>query len=164
MTELAAIAAALMSYAAWSTGLPVPDSLPNIVVMSPCEIQNHYEERPTDSECPDTDVRVGASYNFGDMTIRFPDDISFSSVRGRSILLHELVHYVQHSALTDMNPMMQDVVNSAHCQNAAFEPMAYRTQFEWLRMNKHDPYATIPTTPSLVILSTLCRPAYEIGG
>jgi hypothetical protein len=149
-----------MEFAANSMGMPVPNSLPEIEFISRCEVQERFYGYG--AECEGNSSFVGAMFDPGTRTVSFSiEDSDLDTLRGKSFAVHELGHWVQYSAILDNNAAMIDLVNSKTCQEAAFEPPAYRAQFEYLYKHDLDPYATLPTNDALLILSSTCRPVYE---
>ncbi len=159
MSGIEIIAATLMAYAAWSTGLPNPGKLPVIQEMTLCEIANDYNRVPLETPCEEKSSGsfIGASYSLADGILRYPKEIPVTSIRGKSFLLHELTHYVQHMALRARHPIMVEAFMSQPCFAGKFEPMAYGVQFEWLREQGADPFATIPIDQTFLTLVTTCR-------
>lgn len=159
--ETLGMLAGLMNFAAYSTGLPTPNTLPVIEFASRCEINRiHYG---TD-ECGKGNIYAAALFLRDEGKIIFSEeDIDLNTLLGKSVAVHELVHWVQQIALLEGNVIMVDLINST-CTKAAYEIPAYRAQFEWIRENRRDPWMETPVTWGSLFQATTCRPVYELGG
>lgn len=94
------------------------------------------------------DAHVRALYNQSDETIYLLEDWNPNDLRGKSELLHELVHHVQKFNNVPVP-----------CK-AALEQQAYHLQFTWLREHGvEDPYAFLDINELFVVLVSTCRNA-----
>lgn len=161
--ELASLMGGLMQYAAWSTGLPVPNGLPSVQWDSQCEIEADYYGDPVGAPCRDGSTQVLAIFKPNEDLIRFSfPEVDPSTIAGKSIILHELVHWVQNQALESMNATILDLLQTnGGCYTRTMEAPAYAAQWNWIRENKQDPWTTLETAPMVVFLATSCRPVYE---
>jgi hypothetical protein len=136
---------ALMAWAAPRLELPVPAELPVIVRKDHCGLQAiAYPDAP----CPEAGQGVLALYGPGVMWLR--DDWSANSLKDVSILLHELVHHMQHHAGVPETP----------CAAEAVEKPAYDVQFAFLEAAGVDPYETIGINALMLIFVTNCMSRY----
>jgi hypothetical protein len=136
---------ALMAWAAPRLDLPVPDELPVIVRKDHCGLQAiAYPGRA----CLDEGRGVLALYGSGVMWLR--DDWSADSLKDVSILLHELVHHMQHHAGVEAVP----------CKAEALEKPAYDAQFAFLEAAGVDPYETVGINALMLIFVTNCMSRY----
>jgi hypothetical protein len=136
---------ALMAWASPRLGLPVPDELPRVVRKDHCGLQAiAYPGR----DCPDEGSRVLALYGSGVMWIN--NDWRADSLRYVSILLHELIHHMQHHAGVEPIP----------CAAKALEKPAYEAQFAFLEAAGVDPYETIGINALMLIFVTNCMSRY----
>lgn len=103
----------LMAFVHAETGLPIPAEMPVVSYQPRCTIQQTFGQR-----CGDRGVM--AYYGNGAIVIdarQTPD-----TVIGKSILLHEIVHYMQHAAGAPRT-----------------ERQAYRTQIAYIRFLGENP-------------------------
>jgi hypothetical protein len=155
--ELMAMLIGLMNFAAYSTGLPTPNELPNIEWQTRCEINETFLGR-----CDPSQPYVAAMFDQETQTISFSiEDIDMTTIEGKATALHELVHWVQFVAMLEGNVIIVDQMKSTNCLAAAFEPSAYRAQFEWIRENRLDPWKESGVDQFVLMQATLCRPVYE---
>lgn len=90
-------------------------------------------------------IHVEALYSEKDATIYVSDQLKLDTLRGRAILLHELVHRLQ-------------AVNKVKVTcPAEYEKQAYDLTFDWLRENGvDDPYTLLDLDPRLVRMMSHC--------
>jgi hypothetical protein len=136
---------ALMTWASPRLGLPVPDQLPTIVRKDHCGLQ--AIARPG-QDCPEPGNGVLALYGSG--VIWMNNDWSADSLKDVSILLHELVHHMQHHAEVPKTP----------CAQEAWEKPAYDAQFAFLEAAGVDPYEIIGINPLMLIFVINCMSRY----
>lgn len=74
-------------------------------------------------------LKVYGLYNFKNETIYLMDDIDLASEHGRSVLVHELVHYLQYQDGTN---------NRVRCKNE-LETLAYELEARYLQQHDHAP-------------------------
>lgn len=114
--RLGGILADLLIFAQSFTGYSIPSELPEIAFVPHVELQRSACDRPCE---------VYGWYPLG-RTIYLDDRLDpIRDAKARSILLHELVHYLQnaHRAFNDQT----------ECRNWALrERQAYRIQARWL--------------------------------
>lgn len=132
---------ALMAWAAPRLELPVPTVMPRIVIKSHCELQAMATQ--TD-HCPEPGSGHLALY--GNNVLWLRDDWRGDNIRDVSILLHELVHHMQHQAGVPKTP----------CQAEAWEKPAYEAQFAFLEAAGVDPHKTIGINGLMLIFVTNC--------
>jgi hypothetical protein len=124
---------ALMEWAAPRVELPIPAELPVIVRAGHCELQRMATQT---ENCPSViHFAFVGLYQPGFIVLR--RDWQADSVRDLSILLHELVHHMQHSAGVEPLP----------CRAVAWEQPAYSTQMAFLKAEGLDPLPTIGISP-----------------
>lgn len=121
MTDrLSEIIASLLVYAQMASGYAAPAEIPEIEFIPQAELARTVCHKP----CP-----IYGWYSFG-RVIYLNDRLDpVRDLEARGILLHELVHYLQHAsrAFTD----------DAECRNwAKREQQAYKVQGRWLLENK----------------------------
>lgn len=90
-------------------------------------------------------IHVDALYSSKDATVYISDKLKLDTLRGRAVLLHELVHHVQ-------------AVNKVKLTcPAESEKKAYELTFAWLRENGvDDPYSMLDIDPRLVRMMSHC--------
>ncbi len=74
-------------------------------------------------------LKVYGLYNFKNETIYLHNGIDLGSIRGRAVLVHELVHYLQYRS---------GVNNRVRCKNE-LETMAYQLESRYLQAHQHKP-------------------------
>lgn len=96
-----------------------PQVLPKLIFATRAELQEKY--------CPTTlDCNVLAVHDMSNGSIHIWNQLQFSQALHISILVHELVHYIQYT-----NGWFEK--NTTDCQRwARSEQQAYRVQSEWL--------------------------------
>jgi hypothetical protein len=132
---------ALMAWAAPRLELPVPDALPTIVRKDHCGLQAMY--MPGLACLPPGN---GALALYGSGVMWLHEDWRADSLKDISILLHELVHHMQHHAGVEPVP----------CAAEALEKPAYDAQFAFLEAAGADPYETIGINALKLIFVTNC--------
>jgi hypothetical protein len=113
-------------YTKW---LPTDDvGMPDITIVPAAELTERYRSYAYTSPDlhQDTDLTVGAFYNFENETMYFKDTIDVGSVYGRAVVLHELVHHVQY-----VNGITFATCDSYRMQ----ERQAYSLQLEYMLSN-----------------------------
>lgn len=130
----------LLLYAANASGLPMVEDTPKVLFRSECTIIRLAEQRPVSlAECRAM-MRKGAYpyavYDPDRRAVILPKHWSRTNMFDRSILVHELVHYLQ-----DVHGVM------TVC--AEIEPPAYAVQMKWLRAHGVKP-AALGLTAKLV--------------
>lgn len=133
----------LLLYAANASGLPMVDTPPKVIFRSECTIIRLAEQRPvSNAECQAMMQAGGYTYAVYDPARRavvLPRGWSRHNPFDRSILVHELVHYLQ-----DVHGVM-----TADSECHEIEPPAYAVQFKWLRSQGIKP-ASLGLTTKLV--------------
>lgn len=121
MTDgLSEILGSLLAYAQVATGYTVPADVPEVVFMPHAELAGMVCQKP----CP-----VYGWYPFGHVIYLDAQLDPVRSLEARGILLHELVHYLQHSAAA--------FTDDEACRNwAKREQQAYKVQARWLLENR----------------------------
>lgn len=104
----------------------------------------YQDDRPRDIDVDN--VSVAGLYNFKDGNIYLLDSVDVSTVEGRAVLVHELVHYLQYHHGQD---------KSIQCMRM-LEPQAYRTQADYL--DQHG--KTSPFNELHILLASQCSPMY----
>jgi hypothetical protein len=156
----AAALGSLMNFAAWHSGLPVPNRLPEIGFVAQCDLQTAFYDRPAAEVCnPEYPLQIAALYLPDANTILFAEsEVDPTTVRGKSIIVHELVHFVQDDAIESGSIIMQDAMAARpNCLKGVLEAPAYAAQFAWLRENKVDPWTTTPINDISLFLATNCQ-------
>ncbi len=77
-------------------------------------------------------LKVFGLYDFKDETIYLSDEIDLATDRGRSILVHELAHYLQYR---------DGANNRVRCKNE-LETLAYELEARYLQEHRHAPDVT----------------------
>lgn len=150
----------LMNFAAWHSGLPVPNRLPEIAFTQQCDLQMAFFDKPAAEVCsPDHVFQIAALYLPDANTILFAiETVDPTTIRGKSIIVHELVHFIQDDAIESGNIIMQDAMAARpNCLKGVLEAPAYAAQFAWLRENKQDPWKTLPINDISLFLATNCQ-------
>lgn len=134
---------ALMAFASPHLGLPVPSVMPTIVHKTDCQIQAIALQT---EDCPEEGAGQTflALYHGGVMWLS--DDWRGDNLRDLAILLHELVHHMQHHAGVAPVP----------CQAEAIEKPAYAVHMAFLEAAGVDPYKTIGINELMLIMVTSC--------
>lgn len=140
--------AALMVWAHALTGLPVPAEMPTVVKTEPCEIQKIHSPG---AECvtDDKSMRPVALYLHERGTILLPKDWDANDLGDVSMLLHEIVHHMQHkSGLT---------IDNVACVGLQLERPAYEVQIAFLEAAGVDPWETMGLNEVMYWFITDCR-------
>lgn len=155
--EIVAMLMGLMNFAAYSTGLPTPNELPNIEWHERCVINEIFL-----GKCDPEQSYVAAMYDNDTQTISLSiEDVDLTTLEGKATVLHELVHWVQFVALLEGNVIVVDQMNSKNCMRGALEPPAYKAAFEWIRENRQDPWTVSGVDWYTYYQAIACRPVYE---
>jgi hypothetical protein len=90
-------------------------------------------------------IKVRALYEYPSATVYVSEDFDWSNLLDKSILLHELVHHMQH---------YNEVVFQCH---AAAEPQAYELQAAWLEeQGEDDPWELMKVDRFTVYALSAC--------
>lgn len=147
-----ALIAALTTWIAAATGLPVPDRPPTVDFASPCQIERLVTGdalRP----CPKT-VRYVAAYDHRIARITLPKGWNAGDLYDVSTLLHELVHHMQASAGQVIDPRKP-------CSGPALEKPAYDAQIAFLEAAGVDALAVMGINALMLMVVTQCmEPPY----
>ncbi len=76
-----------------------------------------------------SELKVYGLYNFKNETVYLLDEINLSTIRGRAVLVHELVHYAQYR---------DGVNNRVRCVNE-LETLAYELEARYLKQHSMEP-------------------------
>jgi len=133
---LKALMISLMQFAAPQMGVDAPRDLPTVRYASACAMQREYEGEAFKRCKSDGELRVGAFYVPATNTMTLPEGFDPRDVGDQSILLHELVHYMQDASGKDVV-----IYLSKPCPVREIELEAYRVQFRFLRLRGVDPEA-----------------------
>ena len=79
-----------------------------------------------------SELKVYGLYNFKNETVYLLDEINLSTIRGRAVLVHELVHYAQYR---------EGVNNRVRCVNE-LETLAYELEARYLKQHSMEPEFT----------------------
>lgn len=123
---------ALMAFDHTATGLPTPAHVPHVRTLSPCELMREADSNPT-LDCSAAlagPAYTTAFYDPAVNTVYLSREWDSRDPYHRSILAHELVHYMQ-----DMNGAV-----FAGCM-ARFERPAYKAQMAYLTAYSAGPKA-----------------------
>ena len=140
---------ALMTWIAAHSGLPIPDGFPSIVYADQASMEALSRQEPEEGALHQSAPRLVAMYRSDLDMMVLPLDWSVDSVRDVSVLLHELVHFMQDQAIETGD------LNKYPCYGAAESP-AYAAQFDWLRGAGLDPYEVLETNGLTVMAVTSC--------
>lgn len=130
---LKALMISLMNFAAPQMGIDVPRDLPIVRFLGACEMQKQYEGRAFKRCKGDGELRVGAFYEPNSNTMTLPKGFDPKDAGDQSILLHELVHFMQDASGKDVVLYI-----STPCPVKALETEAYRIQFRFLTLKGFD--------------------------
>lgn len=134
--------------------MELPDKLPKVDYMTSCELYSYHRG----DECPDNldDVlRPEAVYDHDTDTIILVDTFDSTAILDQSILLHELVHYMQDQ---DGKALLKTLQGS--CVAEAWEKDAYRIQFTWLEKHGLNPFVETGLNPISLKFLTSCGSHY----
>lgn len=133
----------LMAFAAAHTGLPMADELPDVVQKPPERLWGIFMP---DAEYDPEGRSVSGLYDHRSGTIYLPDQWAADDVRDVSILLHELVHHLQHEAGV-----------TYQCRGAMEAP-AYAAQFAFIEAAGKDPFELLEMNGLFLLMVTTCQP------
>lgn len=131
---------ALMVWASPVVGLPVPADTPEVVFLDRCEMQE-----VTGREC-EPGLQTYGAHQSGTVMLR--DDWTPDNIRDVAILVHELVHYMQH----------EHGVSHTPCTAESHERPAYAAEIAFLRSSGRDPMDVIQLRPIQLAFLTTCVP------
>jgi hypothetical protein len=138
LTRLAEIVAELLLFAQITTGYAPAVARPDVVFVSQAELQRQACKNP---------CKILGWYPNGSTVYLDKRLDPFANLQARGILLHELVHYLQHE-----NGAYKD---ASACMNwARREREAYKVQAAWLQRNNVAASAFSGTRPPW---SRICR-------
>lgn len=135
---------ALMAWAAVYTGLPIPVSTPNVVLVDRCDIPRMFFNDPS---FPCSESMIEALYEFETQTIYLPNTWSPVDFRDVSVLLHELVHHMQG---------MAGVRDATQCAARDIEKPAYDAQIAFIEAAGAPGFETIGINPLAYMMLTHC--------
>ena len=138
--EMAPLMRGLMAWAAPLTGLPVPPSLPKVVYRDKCALQAIVYG----GNVPCEDGHAVAAYHDGVMFLT--EGWQPDTAAGVSVLLHELVHHMQHEAGVAETP----------CRAEALEKPAYAAEWAFLRAAGLDPFKAMGTNELALFFFITC--------
>lgn len=139
---------ALMTWAAPVSGLPMPDTLPAVrIVSTRCALDEVYLQRAL-PKCQEHTALSDAVYDADVDTIYLHKSFKRTNPAHKAILLHELVHFMQDQA---------GMFERASCVGP-LEAQAYKVQVMWLNQRRI-PHAY---TPLFIAMQSQCRPEYEM--
>lgn len=96
---------------------------PNVMVVDSCELGRIWESKQSDIKaCPASGEDIGGVYIHGQLYLS--NRIDLDSLYGRSIFIHELVHWVQ-------DRQGRHKPDPHQCDVAAMEKEAYEIQIQW---------------------------------
>lgn len=153
------LAAALMGFAAYSSGLPLPSQIPDVSIHeTQCDLQKKYDKIIGIKQKKECEVlNIHAFYDPKTNIIHLSEHAGFDTYLGVSIFLHEIVHYVQDMALESNDAGYSDFVEKyKDCPEKAFEWMAYKAELEYARQNRLDPWVAAELSPLFYIQNTTC--------
>jgi hypothetical protein len=137
---------ALMVWASAQTGLPVPDELPTVKYADRCEIERiYYNDGARD--CSKSVLRIQAIYLHDRDTIYLPDTFDVNKLFDVSVVLHELVHYMQDKAGMEM---------PGTCHQEKIERPAYDAQIAWLNATGKTAYDVMGINGLSYYILTTC--------
>jgi hypothetical protein len=123
-----------------SQGLPAPPEQPRIATMTPVERAALHPDRSDGART------VVGSYHSGTRTIYLPEGWDSGDFVDVSVLVHELVHHLQHAA------------GLKHACPEAGEAAAYAAQADWLAMFGQDLETAFGLDAFTLKLRTECLP------
>jgi hypothetical protein len=146
MTYIALVSGDFSQELGYDASMEVPSYQPSVSFVSPNQLSLMKFNRPLSSESADGARAVRALYLYGG-SIYLEESWDIESVADQSILLHELVHYMQ-----DMNYL------SYECEGDQ-ERLAYYIQEKWLLEEQGlELYATIGLSPLAMVAAMMCPP------
>jgi hypothetical protein len=131
--------AAIIGWLSHHFGLPHTDKLPKIDLVQRDVIQSLLKRYHSGAH-----LDIEALYLTTDQTIYLPLGWTGSTPRELSILVHELVHYLQH--LSGMKFACAEEL----------EKLAYKAQRAWLALFDRDLFEEFDTDPFTVLVRTQC--------
>lgn len=137
-----ALMTAMMVWIAGVSGLPVPESPPKVVQLSPRELAERIS--PDGAYDPAMARRYLALYHADSGTILLREDWDPGTLRDRSVLLHELVHHMQASA------------GRRYPCRGARERAAYEIQAQWLERHGRELSGTLGLNALFLHALTRC--------
>jgi 3-oxoacyl-ACP reductase-like protein len=153
-SDLAAVA--LMEIVTWLSqnfGLPTSDQMPKVGFMAPARIAALYYRGPLGEQrtvainsraMPDGGSEIMAVYEPARETIYLPEGWRGTTPAEMSVLVHELVHHLQHRAQLKFA-----------CPQER-EKVAYAAQARWLEQFGRSLFSEFETDPMTLILRTNC--------
>lgn len=141
MVYIALVSGSFSQDLGYETSMETPNFQPSVSFVSANQLSLMKNNRPLDSE---NSMRVRALYLYGG-SIFLEESWDINSVADQSILLHELVHYMQ-----DMNHF------SYECEGDQ-ERLAYYIQEKWLLEEYGlELYDTIDMSPLAMVAAMMC--------
>lgn len=145
----------LSSVAQWLSGefgLPHTAELPKLSFISPAEmLRKRYRMIGADPKGSAYDIpaesnlaQTVAIYDDADATIYVLEDWTDRGAAGASVLVHEMVHHLQH------------VGNMRFSCGRARESAAYDAQERWLQLHGHSLRADFDIDPFTVLVNSTC--------
>lgn len=113
------ICISLLVFAAQMGGYDIPDACPRMERVSKDVLREYV--------CPKQACPVTGVYVYGEKRLLIENDLKLTSLYTRSVIVHELVHYIQ-----DLNGEAEDKACKAHMLR---ERVAFYIQEKYLRTN-----------------------------
>ncbi len=101
------------------------NDLPDVIQVSKSELVSEMYEGSPPYALNINNVSAVGLYNFKKKDIFLLKKIDLNTIKGRAVLLHELVHFLQYEYKVD---------KKVNCKNQ-LEPLAYRLQVKYLIEN-----------------------------
>lgn len=135
-----------VAWIAGQTGMDAPYYLPELHTVPLVTFCEKYGMEP--SLCAESgDVTVEAIYDHETGSILANEEIDLDSIYGQSLLVHELVHFLQFE-----NAVPKRCVGD-------YEQLAYYTQADWLEaQGVKDPWKVMRIDPFTVVAVSYCAP------
>ena len=144
-----ALMEAILTWLSEQFALPRIDAFPQIVMASPAQITTfrftgRLPEHQKGSAAPSGQSEIVAAYDAHSETIYLPSGWTGRSAAELSVLVHELVHHLQHVGALRYE-----------CPQAAEEP-AYAAQESWLRLFGRSLESEFRIDPFTRLVNTRC--------
>ena len=124
---------------------------PSVQVVDPCTIGRIWEHDPDFAHCPISGQQIGGIYFHGLLYLNSNSD--FDTLKGQSIFVHELAHWVQ-------DKQGRHKLNPTSCEVAELEREAYDVQIRWamqvLGINRKGAMERLGMDPLFLSMATAC--------